>query len=108
MTSITEDTLEQEAKIWFKEIGYVTMFGPDIAPEAPNEERKNYSDIILMGRLRSAIEKINKGISIEALEETIRKLCLFDITNPILQNKHCHKYLTDGHSKICCTIHCNT
>lgn len=96
MTSINEDTLEQEAKKWFEGIGYDTVFGPDIAPEASNEERKDFSEVILAGRLRSAIERINKNIPTEALEETIRQVLLFDIANPVLQNKHCHKFLTDG------------
>jgi type I restriction enzyme R subunit len=96
MTSITEDTLEQQAKIWFDEINYTTVFGPDIAPESLNEERKEYSEVILVNHLRSAIERINDGISSDAVVETIRQSLLFDIANPILQNKRCHKLLTDG------------
>ncbi|MBL7556434.1 MAG: type I restriction endonuclease subunit R [Bdellovibrionaceae bacterium] len=96
MTSINEDTLEQEAKKWFMGIGYDTVFGPDIAPEAPNEERKDFSEVILTSRLRSAINRINTNIPTEALDETIRQVLLFDIANPVIQNKHCHKFLTDG------------
>lgn len=96
MTSINEDTLEQEAKKWFESIGYNTVFGPYIAPEALNEERKDFSEVILISRLKSAIERINKNIPTEALQETVRQVLLFDIANPVLQNKHCHKFLTDG------------
>lgn len=96
MTSITEDTLEQQAKLWFDEINYTTVFGPDIAPEAPNEERRDYSEVILVNRLKSAIERVNKNIPAEALDETIRQALLFDIANPILQNKRCHQLLTNG------------
>ena len=67
MVSITEDTLEQQAKFWFNEINYTTIFGQDIAPEAPNEERKDYSEVILVSRLKSAIERINKNISAEEI-----------------------------------------
>lgn len=96
MTSITEDTLEQQAKIWFDEIKYTSVFGPDIAPEAPSEERKDYSVVILENRLRNAIERINNNIPSEALDETVRQVLLFDIANPILQNKRCHGLLTNG------------
>lgn len=96
MTSITEDTLEQQVKLWFNEINYDMVLGSDIAPEAPNEERKDYSEVVLVGRLRSAIEKINENISPEALNETIRQVLLFDIANPVLQNKRCHQLLTNG------------
>lgn len=47
MTSITEVTLEQQPKLRFNEINYTTVFGPDIVPEAPNEECKDYSEVIL-------------------------------------------------------------
>jgi type I restriction enzyme R subunit len=96
MNSITEDTLEQEAKKWFEGIGYSTIFGPDIAPEADTAERRDFSEVILVNHLRSAIERINDGIFSVALEETLRQVLLFDIANPVLQNKRCHKFLTDG------------
>jgi len=94
--NITEDTLEQQTKLWFDEINYTTVFGPDIAPEAPNEERKDYSEVILVNRLRNLIERINNNIPSEALDEAIRQVLLFDIANPILQNKRCHGLLTNG------------
>jgi len=96
MTSITEDTLEQQTKTWFREIGYNTVFGPDIASDSQNPERKDFSDVVLVGRLRNAIQNINPGLPSIAVEEAIRKVLLFDITNPILQNKKCHQYITEG------------
>ncbi len=96
MALITEDTLEKEAKGWFEEIGYKSIFGPNIAPKEQNAERKSYSDVILVESLQLAIERINPDVSLEVIEETIRLACLFDITNPALQNKHCHKLLTEG------------
>lgn len=96
MTSITEDTLEQQAMLWFNEINYDVVLGPNIAPEAPNEERKDYSEVVLVERARSAIQRINPRVTVEALDETIRQVLLFDIANPILQNKRCHQLITNG------------
>lgn len=96
MTTITEDTLEQASIIWLEELGYEQLYGPYIAPDGDYAERKDYSEVVLVGRLRNAIERINKNITPEALEETVRQVLLFDIANPVLQNKHCHKFLTDG------------
>lgn len=96
MTSIKEETLELLALNWFEDLDYAKIFGPDIAPESPNAERNDFSEVILVGRLKSAIETINPKISSEALEETIRQVLLFDIANPILQNKRCHQLLTNG------------
>ena len=96
MNSIKEETLELLAMNWFEDLDYQKIFGPDIAPETPNEERKDYSEVILTERLKSAIERINKDIPSEALEETVRQVLLLDIANPVLQNKRCHHFLTNG------------
>lgn len=96
MNSITEDTLEQQTKEWFHEIGYSSSFGPDIAPDGIAEERKDFAQVILFDRLRAKLNELNPKIPEEGIEEAIRKIALFDITNPILQNKRCHQYLTEG------------
>ena len=96
MTSITEDTLEQQAKAWFEENDYKIVFGPDIAPDSQDAERKDFSEVILVKRLRNALELNNPTLPSDAIEETIRKIILFDQANPILQNQKCHQYLTDG------------
>lgn len=96
MTTINEDTLEQAASVWFEEIGYTHLYGPYIAVDGETPERKDYAEVVLEGRLRNAIERINPNIATEALEETIRNVLLFDIANPVLQNKRCHQFLTNG------------
>lgn len=96
MTSINEDTLEQQAKLWFEENGYTSIFGPDVAPDTSNPERKDFSDVFFSSRIRSAVEAINPKVPNEGIDEAIRKLQLFDVANPVLQNQKCHQYLTEG------------
>lgn len=96
MNSVTEDTLEQQALTWFEEIGYQKVCGYDIAPGESLEERKDFSDVILVGRLRSKLMELNPKVPESGIDEAIRKILLSEITNPILQNKACHKILTDG------------
>lgn len=96
MTTINENTLEQLAINVFEEIGYNYVFGPAIAPEGEAQERKDFSEVILFDRLRSKLIAINPDVPIEGIEEAIRKVKLFDVTSPILQNKACHKMLVDG------------
>ena len=59
MTSINE-TLELLAMNWYEDLGYSKVFSPDIAPDSNSAERKDYSEVILIDRVRSAIERINK------------------------------------------------
>ncbi len=96
MTSIKEETLELLAMNWFEDLGYSKIFGPNIAPDSGSPERKDYSEVILVERIRSAVERITPDISSEALDETVRQVLLFDIANPVLQNKRCHGLLTNG------------
>ena len=94
--SVTEDTLEQQAILWFKEIGYTYLSGPSISPDSGNKERRSYSDVILLERLKNKISEINPKVPMVGIEEAIRKLQIFDILNLTLQNKLCHQMITDG------------
>ena len=96
MSNIKEETLELLAITWFENLGYSKIFGPDIAPDSNTSERKDYSEVVLIERVRSAIERINQKISSDALEEAVRSVLLFDIASPIHQNKRCHQLLTNG------------
>lgn len=56
---MTEDQLEQETLGWLAEAGYSHSYGLDIAPDGPAPERSNYSQVLLVGRLREAIDRLN-------------------------------------------------
>ncbi|MDD4274894.1 MAG: hypothetical protein PHG14_14355 [Desulfobacter postgatei] len=56
---ITEDQLEQICLEWFREGGYETAFGPDIAHDGQMPERVDYGQVVLIGRLLAAMQKIN-------------------------------------------------
>jgi type I restriction enzyme R subunit len=44
--AIIESEVEQVALDILKEVGYKTIYGPDIAPDGEKPERQNYSDVI--------------------------------------------------------------
>jgi hypothetical protein len=94
----TESDLEQAAIEWFQELGYSYAFGPDIEPGSEKPERENFSDVVLAGRLRAAIAKINSGIPFEAQEEAAKKVS--NVTNFSSRlgsnNREFHKYLVNG------------
>ncbi len=45
--------------------------GPQIAPGEPAAERESYSDVVLVGRLRMAIQKLKPVIPEEACEAVL-------------------------------------
>lgn len=95
MNSISENEIEDIALGYLHSLGYVQLSGPDISPDGEHPERK-YNDVILVTRLRDAIDKLNPLLSQDAKEEALRKILRADSPNAIINNDNFHKYLTDG------------
>ncbi|MFA6531246.1 MAG: type I restriction endonuclease subunit R [Patescibacteria group bacterium] len=94
----TESDLEQAAIEWFQGLGYGYAFGPDIEPGSEKPERENFSDVVLVGRLRAAIAKINPAIPFEAQEEAAKKILnvTHESSRITSNNKLFHQYLVNG------------
>jgi len=92
----TESTVEDAALEIFEELGYAILHGPDIAPGELFAERAEYSDVLLLGRLKQALAKVNAKIPAVAMEDAIRKL--LSVAGPNLEesNRRFHHFLTDG------------
>src|SRR6266571_312821 len=93
---ITESVVEEATLTWLKELGYTALNGPNIAPGEPKEERASYNDVVLAGRLRSALVRINPDIPPDALDEVIRKITRSDTPNLFENNRRFHQHLTGG------------
>jgi len=96
VTGITEDILEQTSLSWLSTLGWSILHGPDIAPEMPNAERGDFRQVILLGRLRSALTRINPTIPAFGIDEAIRRITVAESPDLIVNNRHFHRHLTDG------------
>lgn len=96
MSRITEDQLEQIVLDWFKGLGYLYEYGPDIACDGERPERKDYKQVILPERLFSALKRLNPHVPDSAINDVIHVLSA--ISDPTLTkiNRIFHKYLIDG------------
>jgi len=74
MTHLTESTLEETALAWLRNLGYSIVYGNNIAPDEPAAERENYGEVVLAGRLKDALKRINPKVPSEALEDAFRKV----------------------------------
>jgi len=92
---ITESQVEEAALDILKELGYAIVYGPDISEDGTKEERR-YNEVVLVERLRDALEKINKDIPKEAIEESIKKIIRTDSQNQIINNQHFHNMVVNG------------
>lgn len=93
---LTEQILTEQPVIeWFKELGYEYKFGPDISPGGLLAER-DFKDVILERRLRSAIKRLNPELGEKAVEEVVYKLKKVEYLNLELSNREIYGMLRDG------------
>ena len=62
MARFTEDEVEEAALEWLAGLGYAVLHGPDIGPEGSAPERSSYEEVLLTGRLRKALARLEKWI----------------------------------------------
>lgn len=93
---LAESDLEEHTLAWLRELGYATLFGPDIAPDEVAAERSDWHEVILKDRLISAIARLNPEIPYDARETALRKV-LHQESLSLIQNNHAfHRMLVDG------------
>ena len=78
MALITEDHLEQQCLEWFKELGYTHVFAPQLDSDGTSPERTDFRQVILTGRLRSALQRLNPEVpastkTSEAMSKALRQ-----------------------------------
>ncbi|MHB1233112.1 MAG: type I restriction endonuclease subunit R [Burkholderiales bacterium] len=88
--------VEEAALTWFGELGYAIAHGPHIAPGESASERDSFADVILIGRLRDAITRLNPAIPEDAREEALRKVLHPDNPSFLANNRAFHHMLRDG------------
>ena len=93
---MTEDQLEQETLGWLAETGYSHRYGLDIAPDGPAPERSTYSQVLLVGRLREAISRLNPLVPLAAREDALQQVLNLDTPVLLAANRAFHQLLVNG------------
>lgn len=84
-----EEILENVTMEILKDLEYKCINGYEM-------ERTDFSKVLLEEDLLDAIERMNKGIDFEQIQEVIRTVRNLDNNNTILNNKQFTKYLLEG------------
>jgi len=98
--AVSEDNLvEQPAIAWLCErtgLKWAHVHGAELAPDAPSRERKLWSDVVLVDRLRSGLARINPGLPADAVQLVIDRA--LTSTSPVLIEDHrgFHELLLSG------------
>jgi type I restriction enzyme, R subunit len=93
---ITEGIVEDAALEYFRALGYATLGGPVLAPDGSAPERSSYGDVLLLGRLRDAIARINSQLPSEVIDQAIKQLLRAESQNALAENQRAHELITNG------------
>ncbi len=96
MITVTEADVETATLEWLAAIGWQTVYGPDIGPGGPQEERANYGTVVLERRLRAALARLAPDLPLDALDNAYRKLTRPDGSTLETRNRSFHRMLVQG------------
>lgn len=98
MATFAESVVEDAALAWLEALGYTVLHGPHMALGETDAERSdpNCRDVLLEGRLRRAMARLNPDLPPDAIEDAFRKLTRADAPSLIERNRAVHRMLVDG------------
>ncbi len=97
MTSfIAESAVEEVCLDFFAELGWSVLYGPEIAPGEPGAERSSYRDVLLEGRLRSAVERLNPELSASEVTDVVATFRRPESVDLRAENWRTYSMLTRG------------
>lgn len=96
MALITEDHLEQQCLEWFQELGYAHVFAPHLDSDGTSPERTDLSQVILMGRLRVALQRLNPDVPASAIDSAVLQLSNPNVPGLMASNRQFHRWMTTG------------
>jgi len=96
MPPLNESIVEDATLTWFGDLGYAIGHGPQLAPGERAAERDAFGDVVLAGRLRKAIRRLNPAIPEETREEALKKVLRVATPSLTQTNRAFHRLLRDG------------
>ena len=96
MTKLTESAIEDFAIKLFERLGYDYTYAPDIAPDGDTPERSHYDEVLLTGRLESALKRINPKLSPALHHAALKEVQRIHSPELLANNEAFHRLLTEG------------
>jgi len=88
MNPLSEDSIEQIAIQTLQQQGYEHINGADIT--------RNYNEVVLVDRLKQAIDAINPNVPRDIKDDAIRQVLRVQHVTLLANNESFHKLLTEG------------
>jgi type I restriction enzyme R subunit len=89
-----ESVVEEALLEWLGSLGYEIRAGEEITSEGG--EREDHREVVLRGRLRAALERLNPDAPAVALDEAERRLLRIESPSLVVANRRFHRLLVDG------------
>ncbi|MDD3884878.1 MAG: type I restriction endonuclease subunit R [Gallionella sp.] len=96
MSKLTESAIEDFAIKLLGRLGYDYIHAPDIAPDGDRPERSRYDEVLLTGRLESALKRINPKLSPALLQAGLKEVQRIHSPELLANNEAFHRLLTEG------------
>jgi type I restriction enzyme R subunit len=96
MSRLTESAIEDFAIKLFERLGYDYIHAPDIAPDGDRPERSRYDEVLLTGRLESALKRINPKLTSVLLQAGLKEVQRIHSPELLANNEAFHRLLTEG------------
>lgn len=94
--SYSEAPFEDVVLDYFAEIGYSIAHGPEIGPNGVARERASFSQVLLLGRLRTALARLNPDLAPEVIDAAVAALQRFESANVAKESARRYFLLRDG------------
>lgn len=95
MRPITENIIEESSIEQLISLGWEYANGKELSPEGLFCERESFGQILLTGRLRTAIAKINPSLPIDAQEAAVQKVLRVHSPDLLFNNEEFHRMLVE-------------
>lgn len=96
MGKITENEIELLAIELLEGHGYEYLYGPEISHDGENPLRTGFDDVLLQGKIKSSIDRLNPNVPLAAREDAFRQVMRIHSPELITGNEEFHAMLTEG------------
>lgn len=96
MRYISESDIETALLEQLQGLGYSLATEAAIGPDGSVPEREAYSDVLLLGRLEAAIDRLNPHLPSEARHDALMQVVASASPSPIEENRRLHRLIVEG------------
>ncbi|BDQ03947.1 type I restriction endonuclease subunit R [Ignavibacterium sp.] len=95
-SKLIESDIEQFTIELLENLGYEYVSPASISPDGDQPERQTFDDVLLINKLKNAVDRINPTIPAEAKEDAIKQILRISSPDLITNNETFHRMLTEG------------